>query len=298
MLNSKVIINPSSGRGKGALLAPRIARALDIKEEDIVFADNLADAGKKAEHFAMIGVNPVIFCGGDGMLGAVLNGVLRVSSNVAIGIIPAGMSDVAALSLGIPRRFEDAVGIIKRGKTRRVDSGVVIHPGGKRYFYSMADFGFTADIVRIAENNLFIKKALGKKAHYVAGFYKLLARKKFFDITCGDYSGRSFQAIFMNGLFWGGGFRWGNDFSQKDGTGDLLVFERMNILRLINILSALVRGREIKGLTRLRTSSAFLKSERPVPWHADGEFMGFLREAEIKILPASAQFLCEPDAVI
>ncbi|PIV18433.1 MAG: hypothetical protein COS41_04395 [Elusimicrobia bacterium CG03_land_8_20_14_0_80_50_18] len=298
MLNSKVIINPSAGRGKAARLAPRIASALDIEESDIVSAASLQDAEKKSEHFAMIGVNPVIFCGGDGMLGAVMNGVLKVSSNVAIGIIPSGMSDVAAVSLGIPRRFEDAVEIIRRGQTQKVDSGLVIHPGGGRHFYSMADFGLTADIVRIAESNLLIKKTLGKKAHYAAGLYKMLARKQFFDVRCGDYSARSFQSIFMNGLFWGGNFRWGNDFSQKDGLGDLLVFEKMTLSSLMSILTALAGNREIKGVARLRTSSAFLKSEKPLPWHADGEFMGFLREAEIQIQSESVKFICDPASVI
>jgi len=298
MLNSKVIINPSSGGGKGATYASRVAEALNVKNDDIVFSEDLADAEKKANKFAVIGVNPVIVCGGDGMLGAVLNGVLRVSPNVAIGIIPAGMSDVASCSLGIPRRFEEAVQIIKQGKTAKVDAGVVIHPGGKRYFYSMTDFGFTADIVRIAEKNLLLKKILGKKAHYAAGFYNLLAPKQFFDISCGDYNARSFQSIFMNGLFWGGNFRWGKDFSQKDGLGDLMVFEKMNALRLLGIFATLVSGKKINGITRLRTSSAFLRSKTPVPWHADGEFMGFLKKAEIKIIPGTAKFICDPAAVI
>jgi len=298
MLNSKVIINPSSGGGKGAVYARRIAEALNIKEEDVVFSNDLADAEKKANNFAVIGVNPVIFCGGDGMLGAVLNGVLKVSSNVAIGIIPAGMSDVAAGSLGIPRRFEDAVKIIKQGKTTKPDAGVVIHPGGKRFFYSMADFGLTADIVRMAEKNLLIKKCLGKKAHYAAGFYKLLRRKNFFSISCGDYSAKSFQTIFMNGLFWGGNFRWGKDFSQKDGAGELLVFEKMDLFKLIRIFIALAKGKEIKSLTHFRTKSAFLRSETPVPWHTDGEFMGFLKAAEIKIIQGGAKFICDPAAVI
>ncbi|MBU3956508.1 hypothetical protein KJ633_08620 [bacterium] len=301
MLNSKVIINPSSGGGKGAVYARRIAEALSIKDEDIVFSNGLADAEKKANNFAVIGVNPVIFCGGDGMLGAVLNGVLKVSPNVAIGIIPAGMSDVGAGSLGIPRRFEDAVKIIKQGKRATVDAGVVIYPEGKRYFYSMADFGFTADIVRISEKNILIKKILGKKAYCAAGVYKLLQRKQFFDVSCGNYTGGSFQSIFMNGLLWGGKFRWEKDCSQKDGLGELLVFEKMDLFRLMRIFISLATCKKTKGLKSIRTSSAFLRSlrpETPIPWHADGEFMGFLKEAEIRIIPDAALFICDPGAVI
>ncbi|MEA2081545.1 MAG: diacylglycerol kinase family protein [Elusimicrobiota bacterium] len=298
MLNSKVIINPSSGGGRGALYARRIAEALHIKNENVVFSADIADAEKKANHFAVIGVNPVIFCGGDGMLGAVLNGVLSVSSNVAIGVIPAGMSDVAAGSLGIPRRFEDAIRNIKSGKTAKVDAGLVVHPEGRRYFYSMADFGFTADIVRTAEQNLLIKKCLGKKAHYAAGFYHLLKRKKFFDITCGDHTARSFQTIFMNGLLWGGNFRWADDTSQKDGLGNLLVFKKMNVFKLTRIFINLAKGKEIKSIERFRTKTAFLRSEAPVPWHTDGEFMGFLKKAEIKVVPGAAKFICDPASVI
>ncbi|MFH1957554.1 MAG: diacylglycerol kinase family protein [bacterium] len=294
MLNCKVIVNPASGRGRGSVLAGLVKKELSLADADILFSETLDEAREQARRFAVIGVNPVIAVGGDGILNAVLNGVLSVSSNVSIGFIPAGMSNVAANSLGIPQELRRACRVVRHGRVKKTDVGRITSAGFEKYFISMVDFGVTADIVRLAESNAKIKRFFGKAAHVPAGFCKFIQKKKFFSVSAGGESFDSFQVIFSNGKFWGGKFFWDGGISIEDGLGDVFIFRETGFFKLLGIFGDLRAGKREKGIIKLRVREIEIKSPFEVPFQADGEFLGFLREAKVEVIPETASFIVPP----
>jgi len=291
MLNCKVIVNPASGRGRGACMAGLVKKELSLADEDILFSETLDEARDAARRFAVIGVNPVVAVGGDGILNAALNGVLSVSSNVAIGFIPAGMSNVAANSLGIPQELRRACAAVRQGRVKKTDVGRITSSGFERYFISMADFGITADIVRLAESNAKIKRFFGKAAHIPVGFFRFIQKKKFFSVSAGGESFDSFQVVFSNGKFWGGKFFWDDEISMEDGAGDVFIFRQPGFSRLFGIFRNLREGKKVNGIVKLQVPEIKIKSSFDVPCQADGEFLGFFRETKVEVIPQAAGFI-------
>lgn len=292
MLNYKVILNPVAGQGRSKKFKKIIKESVSSSEKNIFLTRSLDDAYEKARRFALNGVDPVIACGGDGILNAVLNGVLSVSKNISIGFIPAGMSNVAANSIGIPQNVYRAIDVLKKGKTKSFDVGIIKGKDFSRYFISMVDVGPTARVVEAIETDPRTKKLLGKLSHIPVGLYEFMKKKRFFQVVSDGESYDCFQIVFSNGKFWGGDFFWDDEISIEDGMGDVFLFEKMDFFKLTRIFYKLSRKKgEIKGVNKLKTNEIQISSRKPVPYLMDGEFMGVVRNMSIKILPCFVRFI-------
>ena len=291
MLNYKVILNPVAGQGRSKKFKKIIKESIS-SDKNIFFTRSLDDTYKKARRFALDGVDPVIACGGDGILNAVLNGVLSVSGNISIGFIPAGMSNVAANSIGIPQNVHRAIDVLKKGKTKSFDIGIIEGKELSRYFISMVDIGPTARIVEATETDPRIKRLIGKLSHIPVGFYEFMKKKRFFSVFCDGKSYDCFQIVFSNGKFWGGDFFWDDEISIEDGLGDVFLFEKMDFFKLTRIFYNLSRRKgKIKGINKLKTNEIQVSSPKPVPYLIDGEYIGVMKNMKIKILPRFVRFI-------
>jgi diacylglycerol kinase family enzyme len=90
-------------------------------------------------------VDAVVIAGGDGTVNEALNGML--GSGSALGIIPCGTANDLADHLSIPNRPEDAVAVILRGHTRRID---LIRVNGW-HLATTGGVGVAADVIRLAD---------------------------------------------------------------------------------------------------------------------------------------------------
>jgi diacylglycerol kinase family enzyme len=104
------------------------------------------------------GAEIVAALGGDGTVNEVANGL--AGTDVPMAIVPAGMANVFARSLGIPNEALAATHLLvdnAKGPPRRVTLGVV----EGRYFTSNCGVGFDAAIVRRVEEHQRAKKRGG-----------------------------------------------------------------------------------------------------------------------------------------
>lgn len=87
--------------------------------------------------------------GGDGTINEVAQGL--VGTDVALGVLPGGTTNVMARSLGIPTAPVDATAFVasrlRSGTRRRINVGQVEH----RYFLFSAGMGLDAEVVRRVE---------------------------------------------------------------------------------------------------------------------------------------------------
>jgi len=102
----------------------------------------------------------VVAFGGDGTINEVAQGL--VGTDVALGILPGGTTNVMARSLGIPQQPIDATAFVaahlRSDQKRRVPAGRV----GDRYFTFSMGMGLDAKVVRRAEINPEGKRRYGQ----------------------------------------------------------------------------------------------------------------------------------------
>jgi diacylglycerol kinase (ATP) len=106
-------------------------------------------ATKLARNAVENGYTHVLVAGGDGTIGEAANGL--VGSDVILGILPLGSFMNVARMLSIPPDIEKAVEIIKIGRVRKIDVGVVTHISGKQlpqpyYFLESIGIGLWAHL--------------------------------------------------------------------------------------------------------------------------------------------------------
>jgi diacylglycerol kinase (ATP) len=111
----------------------------------------------------------VFVAGGDGTVGEAVDGL--AGSDVALGVLPAGVGNVWALEMGIPtpsplRRHPllDAAEILAEGEVRRIDLG----RAGQRHFILWAGIGLDAQVAERMEHRSRPTKRLGTVAYAAA----------------------------------------------------------------------------------------------------------------------------------
>src|SRR5437763_567163 len=87
-----------------------------------VTTDN-GHATSLAREEAKAGADVVFACGADGTINEVINGL--VGTRTALGVMRAGMGDVFAKEISVPRRPEDALNVLLTGHRQRFDLGLV-----------------------------------------------------------------------------------------------------------------------------------------------------------------------------
>jgi len=143
------------GRG---VIAKALSAEFDFQQ---VQTDRPGHAISLARSAAEEGVDIVVAHGGDGTVNEVANGL--AGTGTAVGILPGGLANVFARSLGIPEDAVEAAGML----LERIGSGAPPRrvPLGRiddRYFVANAGVGFDATIVRQVELRQGTKKRGGE----------------------------------------------------------------------------------------------------------------------------------------
>src|SRR5918999_3873037 len=124
----RLVVNPSSGKGRALELLPAVAGALRDGgvELTILLSRDFLEAKAMVEHSVAEGVDVLAVMGGDGMAHLGVNGVasahLAGDLRTTLGIIPAGTGNDLCRGLGLDP--DDAVAgaaVVAAGHARPVD---------------------------------------------------------------------------------------------------------------------------------------------------------------------------------
>ncbi|KQN15296.1 diacylglycerol kinase family protein [Sphingomonas aurantiaca] len=113
----------------------------------------------------------LILGGGDGTVSGLVD--LMVGHDVILGVLPLGTANSFARTLGIPLTIEGAVGVIRTGKPRRIDLGMI----DGDYFANCAAMGISPKIAETVPHGL--KKILGKVGYLSWAAYQYLRFRPF-----------------------------------------------------------------------------------------------------------------------
>ncbi|HAJ95651.1 MAG TPA: hypothetical protein DCP02_05385 [Actinobacteria bacterium] len=289
-MKTLVIINPSSAGGKALESRGKIESGLDGQNIDykIHISKSLEDMISTVKNNLSSDFENFIAAGGDGTLHYIAN--ILAGSNKKMGAIPLGSGNDAATNLGISSDIAACCKIIKNGKIKNIDMGLI---NNKYYYLCIAGSGFDSRVNDLANNT---RLPLNGPSKYKYSVYKTLLtfRSKEFTFSY-DGQKRKMQGMFVvasNMSSYGGGMKITPDADPCDGLFDVCIIKRMSKPHFIKVFPRVFEGKHTDdpNVEIFRTSELELDSKYAFSVFADGEYICKL-PAKLKIVPGILDFL-------
>ena len=266
---TRIIVNPASGRGRGARKLPAIRAAfMAAGISDLRVTASAGDESRLARQALDDGCTTVVAAGGDGTWSTVA-GVLS-GSDCRLALVAAGTGNDFAKSLGVPAADPvEMARLVLAGTERRIDMGRV----GSHRFLNIAGFGFDAAVTRAM---LAVPWLTGDALYLYASVRQLFGfRGLEIAMTPDDdpaFRNRLLLAI-CNGRRFGGSFVIAPNADIADGQLDAVAVGDANPLQRAALFAAATTGSHLRhpGVTESRATSFTLRFRAPPAFQADGE---------------------------
>ena len=287
-----VILNPISGRGRGAKLLPGITRSL----EEHGFEVELHETRGRGEAMDAVAAGRgdlglVVTIGGDGTISEAVAGL--EGKPVPICIVPAGTANCLAHELKQTARPEEINRRIEAMRTETIDCFTF----NGRHAVLMAGAGLDGEVARRVCSRR--KGNLRQLAYYRPSLSTLL-RYPFhpFSLTV-DGEKITDEATFVevaNVHEYGGPLVLVAHADATDGLLDILVVEKVPRWKFAKFMGQAlfmkrVKARDVKFLRGMRI---VLDAGEEVPFQVDGDFIGYL-PVEIRVIPKSVSIVVNPE---
>jgi len=267
------VVNPASGKGRGASLRDPVLEALGAGAE-VAHAETTAPGqeGDLARKALAEGYRTIVALGGDGTWSHVGAAIIESGLPAALGLIAGGTGCDLAKSLEVPARdIEAAARVILGGHTRTIDAGRI---EGK-LFLNIAGFGFD---IAVIEDSLKVRW-LGGDLLYL---YCALRQLRWFpgfgvEVSTPETPGvrrEHLMLIIANARVFGGGFKIAPHADLADGRLDAVGFANMGLGRRLSIMGKLLRGthRDAPEVVSSTAPSFQLRFDSPPAYETDGEW--------------------------
>ncbi|MEN8041275.1 MAG: diacylglycerol kinase family protein [Actinomycetota bacterium] len=292
MPTAVLISNPSASQFTGGLfrqVVSVLSKDYDLTTEWPVSPLDTSELSRDA---ADRGVDVVFAMGGDGVAHHVANSL--VETDTALGLIPAGTTNVLARILGVPQKPLPAAvaasGLIPT-PTRMVKVKAETDSGDRtRYATFSLGVGFDADVVSIAETRPYAKLRFGGVHYARTAVGRLLStwrtHKPHLRLTCDEERFDGVVALTQvhhpYTYFGRVPLHLTND--RVDGVATLAA-SSLGVLRSSEIFTRAALGRKHRDATGIRLwteyESLTIEAEPATAFHADGELLGLATYLEI-----------------
>ena len=287
-----VVVNPTSGRGRGARLVPEVRQRLSQLgvEHEVVLSQSPLDPSRIARQAAEDGAEIVAALGGDGMAGMV--GAALVGMKTALAVIPAGTGNDFVGFLGFKRgKPLSVLSALVDPQIRDIDAVRITGTGGagEAHFINVAGAGFDSEVNETANR---MKTRVQGTAKYVAAVFSTLRRYEpaQFEVTV-DGRHQTLPGMLVavgNGRSYGGGMKVCPDASLSDGLLEVCVVGAMGRIEFLRNFPRVFRGTHTTHpkVTMLRGQRVEIAADRHFHIYADGE-QSLPLPAAFEVLPSS-----------
>ena len=234
------IINPQSGKGRGARLTKEIEKYCESHgiEYKIHLTAAKGDGEKIAHELTEENLNAeIIAVGGDGTFHEVLNGLVA-PSECTLGFIPAGRGNDFARSANLSRKVSEAMKVITNGNTKHID---YINCESRRCL-NVAGTGLDIDVLERVDghkgNLKYVKSLLYCIKHFTP--YKV-------KVEIGDTEQEydCIMAGICNGKAFGGGITLSPLSEIDDGLLNVIVMTMPEDGKIMKVLPKFVSGKHM-----------------------------------------------------
>lgn len=175
MKQAMLIVNPSSGKEKGAEYTDQALSTMTKMGYETELRETKGEGD--AMHFAREACDRkldfVAAMGGDGTINEAINGMAEQEHRPLFGLIPLGTVNDFARALNIPLDPEEAIAILEHQHSRRIDVGKI----NDRYFINIVAVGALAEAS--FSTPVEQKTKLGPLAYILEGLKKMKEKQPF-----------------------------------------------------------------------------------------------------------------------
>ncbi len=300
-----IISNPHSGRGtiRTASLLRRLRR------ENIPFVLHQSDTQEELtailHSLTLHQGDPLLLIGGDGSLHTLINQVPLTKLSVLL-LLPAGSGNDFARGLHMKRGEDALLSLLKDPRTllpEYLDCGEVSLPGATERFLVSCGIGYDAGVCD-AINHSLLKRTASRLHLSRAAFLLLGIRQAFryepFTLRLRTDSGswKTFHnTAFLschNTPYEGGGCPFAPDASARSGELELCVITgRTRLAFFLGIAAAYLGGHHglLPNVHLIHCRKAEVLSDRPLPFHADGDVTPGVRGFRVRCHPSCVPLL-------
>jgi diacylglycerol kinase (ATP) len=271
-----LLVNPTSGLGRGAKLGAAVRQQLEsagVKVDDVSGVDAAA-ARDNARQAVEGGVQALVVVGGDGMVHLGANVV--AGTEVPLGIVAAGTGNDIARALALPiHDAAAAAAVVRRGTARVIDAARHVPDNGSAgagWFVGVLGAGFDAKVNERANAWRWPK---GKMRYNLAIVRELPVFKPLPYVL--ELDGEHIEANAMlvavgNGPSYGGGMQVCPDAELDDGLLDVMIVDKISIPEFLKVFPKVYSGahKDHPAVTIRRARTVRLQTPGIVSY-ADGE---------------------------
>jgi len=284
-----VIVNLTSGVGRGAKAGQEIARLLELDSVYTTPEKTAADIAKEAVKECY---QRIIVVGGDGTLHEAANGL--IGSDISMGIVPSGVGNDFSKALAIPQNTKEALHVALTGQVMPIDLGKI----DDKYFINVVSFGIDAQLVQhIPELKKKHRLFPGEGMYLYALLKELFSPLDYPKIwvsfqeagiprTFGQYTT---TLVISNGTQYGEKFKIAPQAIMDDGFLDICWIKKMGKTKILKSLPKLIHGThfDLPEVQTYRLKSLTVHPETRVACQVDGETFDFKDEYHISVVPKS-----------
>lgn len=287
-----LVVNPTSGRGRGARAGERARELLEAAGHEVVelSGETLLDAVHRARQGVSDGLRALVVVGGDGMVHLGFNAV--ATTRTPLGIVAVGSGNDYARAAGLPLHKVDAavrviLDALAAGRTRPVDAAHVAQPRSLdgRWFAGVLSAGLDAAVNARANRLTFprghlkyLRAVVGELGAFLPFGYRVRADHP--DGSSSEWLSAGTLVAVANSPMFGGGLLVAPDASIDDGELDLVTAGPLRRMQTVGIFPRLYRGTHVThpAVTISRTTAVTVEpsdlGRTPPVAMADGEEIG------------------------
>jgi diacylglycerol kinase (ATP) len=306
---AKVILNPTSGGGRGRRAARSILVGLERRgiDAEIAATSGPREAVALAREAARAKVDLVVAAGGDGTVHEVAGGLLEAMADgvdgPALGVLPVGTGNDFAKLVGPLKDLEASLDILAGGALRRFDAGRALWGDRAHWFVNAGGTGIDVEVVRqIVRRRGGSSPALVK---YLGAVLRALVRYRPVPLRI-RMDDRTVETDTMivaaaNGRCIGGGFWVCPAAEPDDGRFDICIVKRTSYLEALRAIPLILRGVHERHpkVEMHRAARVVIEAMGPEPlfFQLDGELHEppDARSLTFEIVPGALPVLARPE---
>jgi diacylglycerol kinase (ATP) len=303
ILKTQVIVNPESNKGRTRHRWSEIKSALKnfIKDFKYEFTEKPRQATDLTREAIKSGTELIIGVGGDGTMNEIANGFFEnrqvINPETALGVVPSGTGCDFTKSLNLPQNVRDALQVIARGGTKRIDVGraAFTGPDGRpeeRFFLNVADFGIGGEVVQTVNRKRLERRASSYFRCLMTTALRFKNKRLRLRVDGLDFPREEYMiGAVANGRIFGKGMKISPQARLDDGLFDFVLVRGMKMLEFFFNSWKIYLGTHLAhpkiDLYRCRRIEAAPENrEEEVVIELDGEQLGRL-PATFDVLPLS-----------
>ncbi len=274
MSRTLLVINPTSGGGKGKKIGNQVSKILKMRGiafEEILEQSQLETVEVLRSSIALGNLEKVILVGGDGLVHLAIQ--FLAMSDIPVIVIPAGTGNDFVRAQNFP--LDNPIEILDYSyscKPKSVDLGMV----SSQYFADILSTGFDS-IVNERANRIHLIRGPMKYNVAIAMELPIFKPKNYkFTLDGEHFNSAAMLIAVANGSSYGGGMQVCPNASINDGFFDVMILAPISKIEFLKVFPKVFSGKHIShpAVTIRRCREITISADAIA--YADGERIGML----------------------